>query len=39
MGKGAGARQEFVLPAKWETNVKELPSNQLMVFVSPGKTR
>ena len=37
--KSKKARTELVLPAKWDTDVKEFPSNQAMVFVSPGKTR
>ena len=38
-GTGVGGRQEFVLPARWESEVREFPSKQAMVYVSPGKSR
>ena len=37
-GRGLGSRQDFVLPAKWETEVREFATNTSLTYISPGKT-
>ena len=38
-GKGLGSRQDFSLPSQWETEVKENPSKDSLMFTSLGKTQ
>ena len=38
-GKGISSRQEFVLPAKWESEVKQGKTRQIVEYYSPGKTK
>lgn len=38
-GLGFGARQDFVLPAQWNTEEHETASKKRTVLVSPGKTK
>ena len=37
-GKGISSRQEFILPAKWECEVRQGKTRQIVEYYSPGKT-
>ena len=38
-GKGVLSRQDFVLPAKWESEVRQGESREIVEYYSPGKTK